>query len=293
MTQEDLLTLNEIASVLLEAQSPEWLTPNLIGLGQRKTSIFSVSTETGIIMVRGNDSTGMEHITQRHRFGRQVWRQDKDKLETTSEFRYGIAPYKYSLIAMSVYKPENLDVGKNTRPGEFDLYIGKHLHLNGDWVTYKLLTYKGTGIVHTLFPNKTDNHRKRLLTFCQGNTGWKWNLKSGIHTYTIPYKNKAGHEVFQFIIRGISGYSPERWYVQLNEVADPVYPQTVFLGEIVLEGTVEHGPLRSFLISDGDKYKFEQATVQLLKGTFDYDKHESLYIHQGRSAGSVPTYFTW
>jgi hypothetical protein len=301
LVHEDLLTQEEIQLVIVEVKKPEWENRNLMGVGGKKTSIFRISLPTGLIMIRGNKYTGLDHIEERHRFGQQTWREDKDELIVSSEFRFGVSPFDLIHIAESVYKPDNSRLDLNNRPDEFDLYVGTHIYKNGDPADFRLLTYKGTSIIHTLFPVKTDNPRKKLLSekkhkdllkYRQCRVGMTFDARGSLHTYTIPYKNKAGQEVFQVLIRGIDRYPLERWYVQINE-GSLAYPQTVFIKEIVLRLPVEHGFIRSIYISDGIKIFAEVAALAILSNKFDYNKEDILHTFEGRTGELGPTYFSW
>ena len=289
---EDLLTTDEIDSILKESRTPDWLLPDILGIGTKKTSIVRVLPDEGLVLIKGNEHTGMYHIQYRHRFNRQVWEKEREKLEITSELRYGTAPYDYLLIARSVYKPDNLRPDLNKRPDEFDFYYGTHQQLNGDLVDYHLLTYKGTGIVHTLFPNKTQNSWKRLRTYKQCGIGWEENLMRATFMYTISYKDKLDRVVFKIIVRGLRNYPFERWYVQIGKGND-VSPQMVFIKELVLHPSNQHGFFRSIHIGDGNKYACEQCALQILEGKFDYEAPETLHITDGRQPDSMPTYFSW
>ena len=183
--EEDLLTSEEIKAILDEASSGYWADPRLVGLTSKKASIFRISHTSNLIMVNGNDATGVHHITYRHRFGRQVWREDKEELSKTSEMRTGISSHDYLGIAESVYKAGNRRDDLNWRVDEFDMYVGNHIHTNGELIQYRLLTYKGTGIVHTLYPTKSGNQRKKIK-YRQGGTHWKWNTMRGRHVYSTP-----------------------------------------------------------------------------------------------------------
>lgn len=298
---EDLLTQEEIQLVIVEAKKPEWGNPNLMGLDSKKTSIFRISLPSGLIMIRGNKYTGLDHIDERHRFGQQTWREDKDELSVSSEFRFGVSPFDFIHIAESVYKPNNKRSDLNKRPDEFDLYVGTHIYKNGDPADFRLLTYKGTSIIHALFPVKTGNPREKLLSKKQHKellkyrecaVGMTFDARGSLHTYTIPYKNKVGQEIFKLVIRGIDRYPFERWYVQINE-GNSAYLQTVFIKEVVLRLPVEHGFIRSIFISDGSKIFAEVAALAILSNKFDYDKEEPLHTLEGRPEGFGPTYFSW
>lgn len=289
---EELLNPEEIENVLKESSMPDWLIPDLLGIGNKKTSIVRVLPDEGLIMIKGNEHTGMNHITHRHRFNRQVWEKDRDKINISSELRYGTAPYDYLLIARSVYKPENLRPDLNKRPDNFDCYFGLHQQLNGDLVEYYLFTYKGTGIVHTLYPKDTQNPSKRLRLYRQGGIGWEENLMRATFTYTIPYRDKLDRVVFTIVVRGLRDYPFERWYIEVGEGND-VCPQTVFVKEIVLHSSTQHGFLEAMSISDSSKYKCEQLALQILEGRFDYEAPETLHTLENRRPGTKPTYFSW
>jgi len=212
---EILLNGDEIKEIEEYAkQNPQLKDPNRVNLfGFGHKTIWKISPKHELIIVKGNEYTGFEHIHKRH----ELWSntpywidiidksgKKRKKLQNQSKFRADSLPFwDYPSIADSIYSIDNLDNESNKRPKEFDLFIGQHRHKDGSIEKYKLLTYKRTKIVHTLYPQSNKNNGKRVkkFDFVRGPVLVNWNILKSIVEITIPYKNSCNKIKYSIFIR--------------------------------------------------------------------------------------------
>jgi hypothetical protein len=109
---------------------------------------------------------------------------------------------------------------KNDRPEQFDVYIGKVKYLNLPEYEYRLVLYKNTKIIHTLFlcANRKPFNKKKVLNLRQGWSGFSQDFSTGIETHKIPYIDHNDIERAKIILRCIKDIGKEIWYIQINEV---------------------------------------------------------------------------
>ena len=237
---EDLLTQSEIQTILEDAKNPDYSNPQFAHLGSKKTSINGVSKKSGLILIYGNDSTGSKHITERHCLtSRKPYWNDRGSIGNPTKFRLGISPQEYLKLASQIFKSSNKNDQKNNRPSDFDLYIGDCIDANKK-SEYKLLTYKGTGIIHSFFlnDNKMPYNKKKILNLKQGWCNASHNYMNCIQTMEMPYFDINNIQRFKIIIRHLEVQQIERWYIQVNsELGVPII--TTFVKENKSQGRLE------------------------------------------------------
>jgi hypothetical protein len=102
-----------------------------------------------------------------------------------------VTPYfDYPKIADSIFKSENKNIEENTNPENYDLYFGKYKSPKDGTIPYKLLLYKGTKIVHNLYPDTNEFTPKRVLNFKKGSLSASYNVKKCQVTIKIPYYDR-------------------------------------------------------------------------------------------------------
>ncbi len=197
--KEILLTIQEIKQIeSFVLRNPQLADPNSLNIDNGKCSIAKVSPITGLILVWGNDFTGFSHIHERHDFFSitPYWVEMKEKdgtkkkLQDQSRFRPDTTPFwDYISIADSIYKPNNISVDKNSRPDEFDLYFGEYVNKENKSEMYKLLLYKNSKVIHSLYPQSKRNNKKRVsgFDFSRGVVRGLQNYNQGVLEITIPY----------------------------------------------------------------------------------------------------------
>jgi hypothetical protein len=212
-SNEILLTVEELKQIeTFVLQNPQLADPNSFNIGKGHCSVVKVSRLTGLIIAQGNEFTGFEHIHSRHEFFSIVpyWKEVKEndtskiKLQDQSRFRPDSIPFwDYISIADSIYKSENLNIEKNTRIEDFDLYPGYHTNKDGSSDLYKMLLYKNSKVIHTLYPQSNKNNRKKIskFNFARGVVKGNHDYKKEIVEITIPYLNSDKKNKYSILIR--------------------------------------------------------------------------------------------
>jgi hypothetical protein len=194
---EGFLTQEEIELVLNEAINPIYKDPTVLTLGMKKTDIVRVTPIHELILINGNTKTGLTHINQRHiQFQEKPkWIKQKDKegmkyfkLDKPSFFHSSIVPiWDYPKIADELFKPNNLNIIDNRTPDFTDLYTGIFAPKNYEPAPYRLLLYKGTKIIHNLYPITDKFSPVRVLNFKRGTPSSIFQVKTSLTTIEIPY----------------------------------------------------------------------------------------------------------
>lgn len=196
-----ILTSDEIQFILEDSKKSIYTVDNLVHPCFTKTHIVKVSKETGLILFYGNSATGYKHIIERHANStlKPFWKEN-NKLESPSKFSNEIAPYFYLKLADQIYKPENLNSHKNTSSEVFELYEGESI-LNGIHGEYRLILYKNTKIINTLYPlSKVANLKLNTGSFARGGISFSYDTKNAVTTLKIPYKDSNDKVVYQIVI---------------------------------------------------------------------------------------------
>jgi hypothetical protein len=120
----------------------------------------------GIIFIYGNKHLGVIHINDRHGYfsNRSDW--TKDRLsgrifpDNPSKYPKNSLPIDdYRQIADDIYVPSNKVQCDNEA---FDMYTGISTQIEGREMAFNMLLYRGTKIVHTVYPKqKTYNRIKK------------------------------------------------------------------------------------------------------------------------------------
>jgi hypothetical protein len=228
-SDEILLTAQEINQIeQFVLQNPQLADPNCFNVGNGHCGVVKVSPVTGLIIVKGNSFTGFDHIHSRHEFfsfvpyWTDVVQEDgstKKQLQDQSRFRPDSVPFwDYISIADSIYKPENINVEKNTRVLDFDLYFGQHVHKDGVQELYKMLVYKNSKVIHTLYPQSNKNNQKRVskFNFARGVVKGMQNYNENFVEITIPYLDAEHYIKYSILIRKYLGKKTEEAFVLIH-----------------------------------------------------------------------------
>ena len=271
MFDEELLTEEDIQIVLKEAKDPIYSQSNLLQLGKEKTSIFKVSTKTGLSLVNGNEWTGRKHIDYRHSPTSRIpyWSED-GKIGNPSKFDLNLPPILYMELANQIFQKENLNNEKNKRPDLFDSYVSQVKFRDSPKVEYTLFIYKGTTIIHTMFIswNKKPFNKKKILDLRQGWTSNSENMMTRVVTYEIPYFDIQETERFKIILRSNQIQQIDRWYVQVNNI-DGIPSLTTFIKEIEV-GSQLAASFRMHQLDFCNITWIEKEIKKMLVGKFKY-----------------------
>lgn len=155
--------------------------------------VIAISDKHNLILIKGNEDTGNEHIRERHNFWSTKNYIVKNPtgdivFQDQSKFPKNVAPIEFIKIADEIYSNENLIID-NPHPmaNLFDLYIGEYKFDKPRKV--KLLLYKGTKIIHSLFLISSTYNKKRVskFPFSRGTVKFSFNPETGTNDTLIPY----------------------------------------------------------------------------------------------------------
>ena len=208
---EVLLTSEQLEQVTVAAA--EYLLKyeaRILIEGLTPTSIQRVSLASGLIMVAGNEYTGMHHIRRRHSPASllRTWVDYADadgkpqvRLDDPSRFRPYVNPiFDYIDIADVIYLQGKLDESNNL---QFDKYVGSYTFSDGITVKHTLILYKNTKIIHTLYPQKSFPKRDKIsgFLFRRGQASSAWNTSNCKTITNIPYFSREGELRYAIIIQ--------------------------------------------------------------------------------------------
>lgn len=159
---EDLLTNQEIIRIQeFINQNPIYRNPNISvfkKFGRKCTTVLWVSPIKGVIFVAGNLDTGLDHIYARHNYWstKSFWRKDiENTIDNPGRFQSSSMPYlNFSKIVDDLFEVKNVSIEKNKNSELFDVYEGESHDSDGVTNKFRLITYKNSSIVHSLFPLK-------------------------------------------------------------------------------------------------------------------------------------------
>jgi hypothetical protein len=124
-----------------------------------------------MVFIYGNDHFGTIHINHRHGWFSDgaEWRKEpsgREFLDNPSKLSMHSVPFdEYRRIADEIYQPANRVLSKTE--GVFEKYTGACAYEGKKDAVFHLLVYKGTKIVHTLFPQGKQFNRvkKNILNY--------------------------------------------------------------------------------------------------------------------------------
>lgn len=229
---ENLLSNQEINEVLqFVGHNPSLRNPNMMGeiFNKQRTAVYKVSPKKGLIFIKGDKSTGFNHIIDRHNFGSNHFFNFETKRQTQSQFSIKSIPItNFSTIADDIFKEENKTESNNDL---FDKYKGYSSAIGYNLLLYNIIIYKNTKIVHTLYPQKrNEKQKKNKLPFYKGTARYEYISQDFFKTIQVPYIDYYGRERYIVIIRKNILTGAEKTYIQYNsKYSFPV--ATIFVGE--------------------------------------------------------------
>lgn len=222
-----LLTPVEIKEIETNAfKNPALRLENAIGLPDNgHKSILKISPVHGLIFFKGNEDTGFEHIHSRHEFWstEAYWKTNDEgetKLDNPSRFPASSIPIvDYILIGDAVYGDANTNREKNHDPNIFDMYSGEYAGRDGAKTKYHLLTYKGTKLVHTLYPQSQKNNPKKpdKFHFTRGAVTGEEIPANNIFIVKIPYLNSDDKTIYSIQIVKYRDVNREKAFVFIHD----------------------------------------------------------------------------
>ena len=223
-----------------------------------RIDILSISPIKKLIFIQGDSFTGLEHINLRHRFYTNAHSKISDNLfvETSRFNKDSGTLLDYHKISEAIYKEENVDP-KNNKPNLFDVYKGK-VDINDD-IEYRLILYKSTKIVHTLFPIEKNKAKKK---FEKADIIAQWQDLATLIAI-IPYFDSKQIIRYGIGIKFLVKENLEKWSILIYE--DGKVTKRVELGEQKVDYNFDIGT-RIQQINFGDVTKLEEIIDKIEKG---------------------------
>lgn len=175
-----------------------------IGEVSHRLSILKVTSEKGLIFIWGDCDTGFNHLNDRHNYwSEKTYWENKNqiiKLSDPSKFSKESLPIiDYPKISEAIYVEENLNIEKNKHPEIFDVYIGEVEDDTKKLLRYRMVLYKGTKIVHTLFPEQTKHNKKRVeINLRRGRAKGKFYIEQCKIDIEVPYYDNNDIAIYSF-----------------------------------------------------------------------------------------------
>ncbi len=239
MIMKEYLTKEEINGIEIAAKHPAYRISNVMVLGSNSIfDIVKVSELKGLVLIKGNKYFGLKHLNERHSHysKKDFWVKDPKnrinavgkeikKLDNPSRFsKFSIPFLEFVRIAEDLYDSKFLNKEKNTKQEILELYIGESdRNIEGVLRRYKLLLYKETKIIHTLFPlnEKSKKKRPKKSQFNFHREKWKctttFTAEDVIKVIEVPYMGFDKKTRFILIIWKSLKMEMEKHYVQVND----------------------------------------------------------------------------
>jgi len=218
---ELLFSKEQISEILTEADSNlNYYLGTVVFNGESTdTSILTISQDKKLIFVEGNDHTGFKHLRERHApfTFKNYWVSDDkngSRLDKPSKFNPKMMPIvEYLKIADFIFSDNNKNDQKNKRPDIFDLFTGTYCFESDVLETFHLIIYKGTRLVHSLFPDKKTHNRKNKTNYGKGFVSTKTKYPEAHNNLIIPYENENGKTAYSVLIRKFYKEKIERTFI--------------------------------------------------------------------------------
>lgn len=174
MIPEKTLSKSDITEIEQEARTNPIFRYYGIRVAYRKdlaqNEILRISDNKNLILIKGNTDTGYEHIIDRHIFwSTKIYTKPENNeivFQDQSKFPQDQYPLLFIKIAEEIFIEDNF-IKENPHPeaDKYDLYIGDYSFDGIKNEKVKLILYKGTKIIHSLFPKSDSHNKKRVKKF--------------------------------------------------------------------------------------------------------------------------------
>ena len=222
--KDGLLSPEEIAVVLRSAKDPMLRHPYVLNIGNARTTVQRVTPKHGLILVKGDEHTGMHHVTSRHTYPTRdaFWREESSGsgpgrivLDDPSRFGPRTIPFfDYPQIADAVFSESNRADNKNKRPDRFELFEGEAEVNAGRRETFRLILYKGCRIIHTLFPVKKTHNLKKVVNYHKGEVRGEIDEAVPYYLIVVPYLDHLERVRYRVCVRKYYDKSKEEIYIE-------------------------------------------------------------------------------
>lgn len=268
---EKLFSKEDIYEIEKEAlDNFEWYhNAHVLDGKSNERSIKTISKNKELIIVEGNDDTGFKHFNNRHSYFsfKNYWTPNDTgyRLDDPSKFHQKMIPIiDYVKIAEAIFTPENKNITKNNRPDFFDKYTGVYTNPDSSEAMFHMLTYKGTKIIHTMFPEKKKYNVKNKTKYAKGIVTSKLKI-AGNENYNdllIPYENHLGIAVYSILIRKFYNEKIERLIIQKHDEEGTPYKYYI-IGSRNFENFESFSKENTFTYQNADITELEKLITKI------------------------------
>lgn len=156
--KREYLTSDMILQIEQQSKDPIWHMGILASFKNRWFDIMSVSAR-GLIYIHGNKDTGWAHILSRHSYYSNDLYFGQGAIGNPSRFKALEIPiFDWRQIADDVFILGKIDEKAHPDGDLFVKYVGRSSRFtdsNGESKDFILILYRGTRIVHSMFPKKS------------------------------------------------------------------------------------------------------------------------------------------
>jgi len=234
-------------------------------------SILTVSIKNNLIFTEGNEDTGFTHLGNRHNYLSYInyWTHSEtglSKLDKPSKFHPKMMPIiDFVKIADHIYRPENKNITRNSKPDSFDKYTGEYVYENEHKETYHLILYKDTKVVHTMFPQSKKKNQKVRTKYGKGIVTVSTKIPEFTHELLVPYEDNRHKVVYSILIKKYLAELKERSYIQKHNEEGKVIG-SVLLGERSIEFTERFSKEFINAVQTSDLLHYENVINKLDRG---------------------------
>ena len=202
MNLKKYLTPELIKEVLRQANDIVWQMGVLAKFTKKWYDVLTVSP-LGLIHIEGNEDTGWKHISQRHGYFSDKCYFGDGAIGNPNKFTRRSVPIEdYRSIADEIYRQNQIDNKEHPDTALFVKYRGKTAGYNGSngvEMDFHLVLYKGTKIVHSLYPAKNLEGKlpkKVLKEFIRANVKIRAEHKIADDYFMVIYRTKIKKALF-------------------------------------------------------------------------------------------------
>lgn len=148
-------------------------------------------SDKNLILTNGNSETAYQHIKERHDYWSiHIYPKGKG-FGAQSKFSKDILPIDFIKIADQIYSEENFIKDNNHKDSDkYDKYSGECQFPNNEVDIVNLILYKGTKIIHSLYPQKNQYNKlknREKFPYARGIIEIKMSSLPNVKNVEIPY----------------------------------------------------------------------------------------------------------
>lgn len=229
--EKQYLTQLLIDEIHRQAADIVWRMGVYAKFAQNWYDIMTISP-SGLIHFKGNSDTGFDHISERHGFFSSSGYFGNGALGNPNKFSRSSTPMEdYRCVGDDVFLQQQKDTKTHIDEDIFEKYRGTSTRFSGSDgtpVEFHLVLYKGTRIVHSIYPAKNIDGKlpKRVLKNLVRD---KANIKAftrpcdDYYIFRIPYINEQDITRYEIIFKIDIETKMSKGYIRLNSLAgDPI-----------------------------------------------------------------------